>query len=163
VLNLAGECIPVRVTPRGQTTFSEEWEVTRAAHWIVGFTHVRAGSAAEHAPVRRLGDEEALGSGIHPGSRNGRLSTVALDHPLGPPPRRISAGGRYDPAMPDDEPRGRTVEVVLDSIPDAFVRAQESVEQARRRGYAARLAGVRAPSAFGRPLAGAQTAALEGA
>jgi hypothetical protein len=31
LLNLAGECMPVQVTPRGQTTFFEDWEVTRAA------------------------------------------------------------------------------------------------------------------------------------
>jgi hypothetical protein len=31
LLDLARECFPVRVTPRGQTTFFEDWEVTRAA------------------------------------------------------------------------------------------------------------------------------------
>jgi hypothetical protein len=31
LLDLARECVPVQVTPRGQTTFFEDWEVTRAA------------------------------------------------------------------------------------------------------------------------------------
>ena len=31
LLRLADECLPVRVTPRGQTTFFEDWEITRAA------------------------------------------------------------------------------------------------------------------------------------
>jgi acyl carrier protein phosphodiesterase len=31
LLDLARECLPVSVTPRGQTTFFEDWEVTRAA------------------------------------------------------------------------------------------------------------------------------------
>jgi hypothetical protein len=31
LLEAARECLPVRVTPRGETTFFEDWEITRAA------------------------------------------------------------------------------------------------------------------------------------